>query len=509
MEKQIQFSEQQQDFINWAINGEGSCVLIAVAGSGKSTTVVEAAIQMPGQIALMAYNKSAGNELKEKLLARGIDWKKCQAGTAHSFGLSAYRRAYPKLIVDNDKVYKIINPYAEENEVIAKHEGKIKFLISQAKQRALGVIGNIADNKQWFDIIDRFDVIDEENGVDPIWLIDQARRFLTISNKHTATIDFDDMIYLPLLFNLSFYKFDGVVMDEGQDSNAARRALIRAMLKPGGRAMIVGDRHQAIYGFTGADNDSLDIMKADFAAKEMPLTVSYRCPKAVVAYSQAWVSHIQAHPDAPTGTVTTLLENEFYARPDLDHTSAVLCRLTKPLVALAFSLIRKKVPCKVEGRDIGQGIKKLALRWKVTTTDELESKLNDYLERETTNLLAKKQETKLAQVEDMVETIMVIIEQCRLEKKVEVDDVVKYIDTLFADDVNGMLTLSTIHKSKGREWEHVFWLNRASTCPSPWARQQWQKEQENNLCYVAATRAKSHLIELTIVQEKKPNQKGK
>jgi superfamily I DNA/RNA helicase len=501
--KQIQWSSQQQDFINWAVKGHGSCILEAVAGAGKSTTIVEAAALMPGQTALMAYNKSAGKELKEKLEVRGVPWSKAQAGTAHSFGFSAYRKAFPRVRVDGDKVAKIIENDTKSDETIAKYESKIRLLVSHAKQQALGVIGQIDDSRRWFDIIEHFDLADEEGGVDPTWLVMQAQRTLSNSNAIRDVIDFDDMIYLPLLFRLRFWRYDNVVMDEAQDTNPARRALMRALLKPGGRAMAVGDRHQAIYGFTGADADSLDLIKKDFSAIEMPLTVSYRCPKAVVAFSQAWVSHIQPHQDAPTGRVSTIMENEFYAHQHLDQSSAVLCRLTKPLVALAFALIRKKIACKVEGRDIGQTIKKLALRWKVKTTEALENKLNDYLEKETTKLLAKKQEAKLTQVEDAVQTVLIIIEQCRLEKKTEVSDVTAYIDQLFEDDVKGMLTLSTIHKAKGREWEHVFWLNRSSTCPSPWARQQWQKEQEDNLCYVAATRAKSELIELTVNFEKK------
>ena len=36
----------------------------------------------------------------------------------------------------------------------------------------------------------------------------------------------------------------------------------------------------------------------------------------------------------------------------------------------------------------------------------------------------------------------------------------------------------------------------AGTCPSKYARQEWQQEQERNLCYVAATRAMASLVEV-------------
>jgi superfamily I DNA/RNA helicase len=188
--------------------------------------------------------------------------------------------------------------------------------------------------------------------------------------------------------------------------------------------------------------------------------------------------------------------DDFFKRTDLGAGNAVLCRLTKPLVSLAFQCIRKKIACKVEGRDIAANLKKTILRWKIDSLEDLEDRLADYLEKETTKLLAKKQETKLQVIEDTVETIRIIIEECRKEKKYTVAEAADYVDQLFDDNVKGILVLSTIHKAKGREWPRVYWLDRANTCPSRWARQNWQQEQEVNLCYVAATRAQSELIEL-------------
>ncbi len=89
-----------------------------------------------------------------------------------------------------------------------------------------------------------------------------------------------------------------------------------------------------------------------------------------------------------------------------------------------------------------------------------------------------------------------IFDRVREDGKHAVSDVVAYIDQLFADNVTGMITLSTIHKSKGREWKRVYWLDRIGTCPSPYAKQAWEKGQEINLQYVAATRAMETLIDL-------------
>lgn len=497
------WSPQQQAFIDWAATGSGSCILEAVAGAGKTTTLLAAAEKMAGSVAIMAYNKKIADEIKGKLASRGIDIRKVQAGTVHSFGFAAYRKAQPRVRVVGYKVRDMVDELILGKwSSIKGHEGEVCQLVSLAKQTAMGVIGDVANIDLWIDIAEHFDVFDDEDKRIAPSAIQMAQEVLRLSNARLDIIDFDDMIYLPLLIKMRFVPFDVVMVDEAQDTNAARRALVRAMVRKGGRVIAVGDRHQAIYGFTGADANSLDLIAQDFDAIRLPLTVTYRCPQDVVKFSQRWVSHITAHESAPKGTVSNTDMGTFLARPDLNGDAAVLCRVTKPLVSLAFTLIRAHIPCRIEGRDIGKKLKKLITRWKIDTLDELEEKLEGYLDRETTKCLAKKQETKLAEIEDVVETIYVIIDQCRAEQKRTVPDAVAYIDEMFADDVAGVLVLSTIHKSKGREWQRVFWLDRAGTCPSKWARQAWQISQEKNLCYVAATRAISELIEIIVPPKK-------
>lgn len=490
-------SPQQAAFFNWARNGTGSCVLEAVAGAGKSTTLLHSISLFRGQVALLAYNKKIADELKEKLAKAGHDWKKAQAGTTHSFGFSAYRKAVPNVKVDDNKCDKILDANLFETSPLFQHRSKILQLVSLAKQAGVGLLHRM-DSNAWYDLVDHHDLAasdeDEYFPVDEV--VRMAKTILSRSNELGDIVDFDDMIYLPLLKRVRFWQFDVVMVDEAQDTNETRRALVRALVKKGGRVVAVGDRHQAIYGFTGADNDSLDRIRRDFNAIELPLTTTYRCPKAVVRFSQQWVSHIEAHSSAPEGSVSSMLLDDFLQTPGLSHEDAVLCRNTRPLVELALRLIRGGVACRVEGRDIAEGLKKLALRWKVKTLEKLEERLDTHLEKQRTALLAKKQESKLAVLEDTIETLLVLIRSCQAAQQHSVQDVVIRIDSLFADGNAKVLTLSTIHKSKGREWNRVFWLDRQNTCPSKWARQEWQQEQELNLQYVAATRAKSELIDI-------------
>jgi DNA helicase II / ATP-dependent DNA helicase PcrA len=383
-------------------------------------------------------------------------------------------------------------------------KSNIQQLVSLAKQGIFG-IGNSRheDDHAWLEMADHHDIFDDEDRPPVERIIHLAQKVLQISNSIEDIIDFDDMIYLPLLYRAPFWKFDVVMIDEAQDTNAARRALVRAMVKRGGRVIAVGDPHQAIYGFTGADSDALELIKQDHNAIELPLTVSYRCPQKVVAFAQQWVSHIQAAPTAPEGEVAATTMEDFLKRNDLKGGAAVLSRTNAPNVDLAFTLIRKGVACRIEGRDIAKSIVKMMTRWKIKTTDQLEKKMAEHLERETTKLLAAKKEVQLARLQDTIETIRVVIDQCRIDKQYDIQDAVNRINGLFGDDVKNVLVLSSIHKSKGREWETVFWLDRQGTCPSKWARQKWQQEQEKNLQYVAATRSKNALVDIIVPPKKK------
>lgn len=472
-------------------------MLEAVAGSGKTTTLLTAIERMSGNIAVLAYNKKIAEEIKGKLKARDVTH--ADAGTVHSFGLKTYRKSFKHVKVDGNKLRNLVERMVSPISPLTPYSSMIAKLVSLAKQRALGVSGQIRDVDAWCEIAHHFDVFDTgRDGQRPPedLIVRAAITLLEASNKCVDVIDFDDMVYLPLMLRLPFYRYGVVVVDEAQDTNPARRLMVKQLVKKDGRVIAVGDRHQAIYGFTGADNNSLDLIASEFNCIQMPLTTTHRCPKAVVSFAQQWVSHIHAHNSAPEGVVGESTMEDFMLRKDLNKDSAVLCRNTKPLIALALSLIRNRIACKVEGRDIGANLKKLINRWRITSLVKLNEKLDAYLAKELARLSELKQDAKAQIVEDTVETIKVIIDQCLKEGKTSVDDASKYIDDLFADDVSNVMVLSTIHKSKGREWERVFWLDRAGTCPSKWAKQQWMKDQERNLMYVAATRAKAELVEL-------------
>ena len=481
-------SPQQFSFYDWIENGEGSCVLEAVAGAGKTSTLINGLNLMTGTIFFGAYNKKIAEEIANRAPKRDGLF----ISTMHAAGFKAWRRMAPNVKVDSNKCRDIFRDAASRNPQYTEFEGAVLSLVSYAKQAAVGVTSAINDNSVWIKLIEHFDVETAENDNIVIAL---SKKLLQKSiEADTKVIDFDDMIYAPLIHKVRCYEHDWVLIDEAQDTNAARRALALMMLKRGGRLVAVGDRHQAIYGFTGADADALDLIGNAVNAKQMPLTVTYRCPKAVVTYAQQYVNHIQAHESAADGVVRNLLDTEKLvdvAKPG----DAILCRFNAPIITTAYSFIAAGVPAKVEGREIGAGLKSLARRWKIKSYTALLDNLDKYREREVAKFRAKEQESRAAGVEDKVECLKVIVARVmKIDPKPfnAVDRVCTEIDTIFGDNVgNECVLLSTIHKSKGREWKKVFWLQ---TGPSKWARKDWELQQETNLCYVATTRAIEELV---------------
>ena len=489
---------QQNAFFQEVQNGNTSILLEAVAGSGKTTSIM-GCLPYTGNktVKICAFNKSIAEEINTKLKKEGYDFRKASAGTVHSIGFGALRKLLGDVKIDAKKVRSLVDDLYEDFAHEDREEllNSVVKMVGLAKQAGIGPIYRIDDDQKWYDMMDHFEVINSDK-IDPVLLKDMSVRVLNLSNKTRTVVDFDDMIYLPLLLKARFWQSDIVIVDEAQDLNETRRALVMAIVKPGGRVFVVGDRRQAIYGFTGADSNSLDLMQQITKAKRMPLSVCFRCDKDIVSFAQKWNPEIEAFEGKGQGKVSSMGYADFLKIENLSPNDVMLCRNTAPLVETAFALIKMGKAVRVEGRDIGENLKKLAQRWKVKTASALINKLDEFMARERQKFIEKKQEERIQSVEDKVETLKVIIDRCLESGKMMVSDVVSEIENLF-EDSNGkkdVFTLSTGHKAKGREWERVFIFKFKETIPSPYAKKAWQLEQENNLAYVMATRAEHELV---------------
>lgn len=475
------WSEYQKEIFRFIENeSAGNAVVEAVAGSGKSTTIVEGMNRIPaGKTAIfLAFNKAIAEELK----ARGVN-----ARTFHSLTYAPVTKARNARTIDANKLRLICDAKLSGEDAFL-YGGFITRMVGLGRQAGISCL--IADTDQaWLDLVIHHDLeLDNENA-ELGRALELCSQLLSWSNADSR-VDFDDLLYLAVKDGLSLAKFDYVFVDEAQDTNAIQRAILRKIIKPTSRIIAVGDPAQAIYGFRGADSDSLNLIAAEFECEKLPLTVSYRCPTSVVEYARQWVSHIEAAPNAVAGEVLDMgIEwgtNTFVA-DDL-----IVCRTTKPLISLAYKFLRARIPAKIMGREIGQGLKTLIGKMKAVNVDDLLIKLGVWKDRESEKAIAKKQDNRAEAIQDKVFAISCLVEGMDEDERT-IKTLLSIIDSLFADATNGSITLATIHKAKGLEANRVFWLN-SSQCPASWAKAGWQIQQENNLCYVAVTRAKNMLV---------------
>ena len=491
---------QQEAFIDTLLHTTSNIALRARAGCGKTSTIMlgidaARAANDRTRVLVCAFNTAIVREIDEKLRKAGHGFPHVQAKTAHGLGTSLLKDAFDfdtKTMLNAHKVRDLIQAAAGSNALYGAYSAQIAKLVGMAKQAALGVFGSADDTSLWYGMADHHGI-----ELDPIAaerIVAAAQDIYARSCEDLTSFDFDDMILIPLLRRLEpKWPADLVFVDEAQDLSPARQALIGKFVKPRyGRLVIVGDDAQAIYGFAGADAQSLANLIDQYNATVLPLSVTWRCPKAVVREAQVYVPDITAADSAPEGLVRSadMLPDDLQPGQD-----AILCRNTAPLISTAYALIRRGIPAKVEGRDIGEGLATLARRWKVRTCAELLARLDTHERRELAKLEGKPDEEELAEkLRDRLDTLREIIAACQARGQQLVTDVLSAIAALFGDDVKGAVVLATYHKSKGREWPRVFLYEHALRCPSRAARQPWQLEQERNLAYVAITRAQRELV---------------
>ena len=502
--KKFEPSSQQLGYFKWIKEGAGNAFVVAVAGAGKTTSLKEGAKLMNGRKIYLAFNKKNVDEAVPKFAEAGVT--NCDIKTFHSVSMTAWGKFIGKFT----KVagYKVLDIIQSDKDIEQDYHNFVRKLVSLAKQTGIGCTSmglhlDIYNEAVWNDLVDKHDLAaDLGKGCKVETGILHAMAVLKVNNQERQIIDFDDMIYFPILHDIELpTQYDWVMVDEAQDTNPVRRALAAKLVKNTGRMVWVGDPCQAIYGFTGADNDAVQQIIKEFNCVELPLTITYRCPKAVVKAAQAYVSHIEAGGTAPEGQVADMTMTDFDNKTDFTPAKdAILCRKVAPLVKSAYRLIRNKVPCQIEGKaDIGTQILAMLNKWKrVKHLIDFLDKLTDWESSQIAKLSDEKgkpkkgKEMAIEAIRDRVETIKVLCEDCK-----DMECVKAKVHSMFGDTPEGekpkRVILSTVHKSKGREWDNVYVLGFNEHMPSKMAKQAWQQEQERNLIYVAFTRAMNSL----------------
>jgi superfamily I DNA/RNA helicase len=385
----------------------------------------------------------------------------------------------PSSRLDFDKLKNIVSSFMPKDEYYA-YGYQVQRMVGMAKNLAL----DLDNSYDELEVLEAFTEIADANDALPPGKENDAAIFATRaffeSRAKLDTFDFDDQLYMPLYLRWTYPTYSNVFIDECQDLSPIQHRMLAEFQTAGSRLVCVGDRHQAIYGFRGADVRSMDNLKERFSMLELPLSISYRCPQNVVKEAQQYCPTIEWRPGAPEGTVRNLGRYGQERDPHLFSRELVLCRNNAPLFRAILRHVRENSPCRVLSNFL-DSFRSFVQGFRVDTTRELLAKLDTW----EANQIEKAQNArgKIAQIQDKAETIRALCEGRRL-----VSDVVKLVKSLSSDGTSGP-TFSTIHKAKGLEADSVYLL-RPDLVPSPFAERGDAKKQEENLAYVAITRAK-------------------
>jgi DNA helicase-2/ATP-dependent DNA helicase PcrA len=450
----------------------------AVAGSGKTTTIIQATQFCRGSALFLAFNKAIAEDIRGRLPAG-------EAKTINALGHRLWMMNAPNSRLDAKKTEKIVESVMPP-DARRKLGWIVQRIISQAKASGLGIESEVNDSDfDHFITNGEWDIDDS----DVVGAAHYAAKVFNQSRSDTLTFDFDDQIYGPVYHDWDFPVFGTVLVDEAQDLNRIQHLFLDKLSRapsgaPSARLIAVGDRHQAIYAFRGALANSLDLIGEHFRMTELPLSISYRCPLSVIEQAQELVPHIEARPEAPAGAV--YYQSEVSDEdPDLFPDNwLVVCRNNAPLFAAIMRHVRARRPCRVLSNAL-EGLGSFIKKFRTDSTADLGIKIQKWMMKEVAAAEAKGMDWKVASIQDKVETVLALAEGFT-----RTEDVLNLLRNL-SEGRSGPL-FSTIHKAKGLEADHVYFL-RPDLVPGWWIREPAALQQEYNLRYVAITRAKQTL----------------
>ena len=550
-------STYQTAIFQWVTDETGHALVDAAAGAGKSTTLVRAAALLPKRTKALfcAFNRHIAKELGEKLKEAS---SKMECRTIHGLGRGALvaglkrgqlaqslsepdARKYARLadtyiLTTARQEYSLLRAVwlKEQEEGLHDPEGQRLDADLEDEEpfpsfepiQLAGYLRKLVDFRRLtltepteealLDLADHYDLsIEFDTAREEALFWPMLARGVEVVVKAGAEeyqrlgiIDYTDMVFLPIYLDLPPARYDWVMIDECQDLNACQLELVLRAQKPGARLLFCGDRNQSLYGFTGADTQSIAKIIARCEATVLPLSICYRCPSSHIELAQQVYANIEASPTAAPGIVSVIAASK--ANQQASAGDYIICRTNAPLVTRCMALIREGRKAIVLGKDLGKNfldlLKKLSRRPGFAFRDLVA--IAETYQREQEEILSKEKDNDLAieMVRDKIATLKAL-RQAYLtnlgeqQREANLQGFIAYIEAFFAPeedetgkriDYSSFVVLCTVHKAKGLEANRVF-IERPDLLPHPAAKKDWQREQEQNILYVALTRAKQEL----------------
>ena len=458
------FTKEQLKFIKH--KGTESVILTATAGSGKTASASGRLIWLleqgvrPEKIIFFSFTNDAVNELRNRIKNDRIN-----ITTIHSFCLSALAKC--KKFKKTADFHHFINWYKVKANPgnKARVDERISF-----KRRAERLE---SDPEYYSSQISKYKMLLLENTKSrlPDYYIEYCK-FL----KSTGSRDFTDMLSETLrltdsnMWDDNFYKkYDYVFVDEYQDTSSLQ---MKILLKLKAKMYhLIGDRNQSIYSFTGSSCEMIEkLLKNDKTTVEYSLSKNFRSDYNIVQHSNNYSTlEAVAHSELPGKVNLGLIDENEVIKMIKDKRDVVLLVRTNNVIRqLEEKFLIKKVPMRYQN---------------IFTEEELE--------------IIRKKSGVTPQLNRKLKRI--------LPEFGKGSELIKFID----DNSQSKSFITTIHKSKGREFPTCVVVNSVS--PEVIAHNQLELDDKElkkisfdpgdiedleakNVHYVAITRPKNELF---------------
>lgn len=485
-------SPYQQNIFDFLKDGEGHGLVVAVAGSGKSTTLLQgvSAIrekQSKARIVMLAFNRSIKEELKAKLSDAGF--RDVEVYTLNGFGNSIIKRnqGSRKINIVNGKPRGMLKRAAEELG-LSLDRSRMDAAARLFELFQSYVKRDPNDAEQFKRLAKQYNVNADGELQD---IVARALELTVESFVKRGEYTIDEQNYLPVKLDMEVKPYDFVFVDECQDLTQTQLELVTRAAGESGRLLFVGDPRQAIMGFRGADNDSVhNIRHISGPVTELPLTVCYRCPSSHIELAQDLMPDIKPAPTAKRGEVYRVSWDaafDYVQSKDLmfARNNRLVDRIALELFARGFTLdYQSGAPNLSDGeKDGSKGAKAVA--------DALYRAARDYQPSSSSVAKPKLEQYDKPLESDLLPWALQQIYQQSLEWDGSFED---YVEMLTRPDERLGVRVSSAHQSKGLEADRVFVMGEGLFAKPDQKQQDWEFEQEENLKYVALTRAKDTLF---------------
>ncbi len=537
----MEYTDEQLKIFNFVKYESNHGIIDAVAGSGKTTTIIDSAslIDSSKKILFCAFNNSIAKEISNRFLQKGM--AAVQVKTMHALGLEILKTNFAGTFrLENDKYSKLIDQFLEQetseeilrrlceiNDIPIDSQNKIdqyqlKAFRSVVKATALDASTKLRltltrfELEAFSNLVKHYNVFNErklgskfvDEEINLYFLI--AKEIISKGNdlaKRTFLIDFADMLYLPFEWNLTpLSRFDLLFIDECQDLSKSQLAVALKYVKKEGRILSVGDPHQSIYGFTGADIESFNQIRSLPNTVTLSLSKCFRCPDNVIELAQHFRNDIFPF-SSKEGFINKIQYDEViqHVKPG----NLIISRTKAPLQVLIFKMIDKSIVIEVHEDEVKDFMNELRFLFskEELSTSSIYRDGNDFFEKivDRNVYFAEKKSQKIRSKQEKENFL--IEERHLIEAKIDfikkqlsinpgiqnINALLKRIEQLFSGGKDAV-KLSTIHRAKGLENETVFILDFDVLPLYRDGQKDWERTQERNLKYVALTRTKKHLF---------------